>query len=136
MACQQLITHVEASAQFLAKMPSSMRADAVAGQFNAVKLMLSRIQGPVEALQASNAINAGWGAFLNAYQKGEINAVINRQAAALGPATGHRKQDWGGDFWQVLPRSWATGLPTKTKCQLLYAGAFQISRRKWAEAPK
>ena len=88
MACQQLITHVEASAQFLAKMPSSMRADAVAGQFNAVKLMLSRIQGPVEALQASNAINAGWGAFLNAYQKGEINAVLNRQAAALGPATG------------------------------------------------
>ena len=104
MACQQLITHVEASAQFLAKMPSSMRADAVAGQFNAVKLMLSRIQGPVEALQASNAINAGWGAFLNEYQKQEIAAVINRQAAALGPATGYSKQDWSGDFWQVLPK--------------------------------
>ena len=104
MACQQLITHVEASAQFLANMPSSMRADAMAGQFNAVKLMLSRIQGPVEALQASNAINAGWGAFLNEYQKQEIAAVINRQAAALGPATGYSKQDWSGDFWQVLPK--------------------------------
>ena len=102
MACQQLVAHVEAAAQFLGQISAAQRAQALVGQISAAKVMIQRISGPAEALRAINCINDRWGSFLTAAQKSEL-ALLSAQACAVG-ACGDRKQDRSTDFWRTLPK--------------------------------
>ena len=102
MACQQLVAHVEAAAQFLGQISAAQRAQALVGQISAAKVMIQRISGPAEALRAITCINDRWGSFLTAAQKSELEALLNAQACAVG-ACGDRKQDWSNDFRRTLP---------------------------------
>ena len=80
----------------------------------ALRTMIGRIYGPVEALQAFNAIHANLGAFLSDPQKAELIALINVQGAIM--QTGHgRTQEWSQDFWVRLPVVFCT-----------HAGAVQV----------
>ena len=104
MACQQLIAHVRAAATYIEATSETQRPAAVASQLAAVRMMLARIFGPAEALQASMAISSALGSFLSRSQHEEITALINAQAAVGVPSTA-RNQEWSSEFWVELPRS-------------------------------
>ena len=109
MACQQLIGHIQAAANFVAALPEHQRTSALGTQMAALRTMIGRIYGPVEALQAFNAIHASLGAFLSDPQKAELLALINVQGAIM--QTGHgRTQEWSQDFWVRLPSDVHSGL--------------------------
>lgn len=109
MACQQLIGHIQAAASFVAALPEHQRTSALGTQMAALRTMIGRIYGPVEALQAFNAIHASLGAFLSDPQKAELIALINVQGAIM--QTGHgRTQEWSQDFWVRLPSDVHSGL--------------------------
>lgn len=103
MACQQLVEHVEAAAQFLAALGPAHRAQALGVQIDAVKAMIHRISGPAEALRANGIIVAQWGSFLTAVQRAELEMMVNVQAGAVTLPSNRTMQDWSMDFWRVLP---------------------------------
>jgi hypothetical protein len=112
MACQQLISHVSASARYLQNLAAEHRQTAVAGQIAAVKTYLARIAGPDEAMQASEALQLHFGPYLSAEQKSDLQGLLNDAACKLplvlagkaAAAVSSGQQYWQDTFWRDVPK--------------------------------
>ena len=113
MACQQLISHVRASSRYLGNLAAEHLQTAVNGQIAALKTYIAKIAGPDEALQASEAIQTHFGAYLTASHKRDLQGLLNDaacklplviagKAAAASGASG--LQYWQDTFWRDVPK--------------------------------
>ena len=111
MACQQLISHVIASGRYLQNLAAEHHQTASPGQIAAVKTYISKIAGPVEALQASEAIQTHFGPYLTDSQLSELQGLLCDAACKLplvvageAAADGVGQQYWQDTFWRDVPK--------------------------------
>ena len=112
MACQQLISHVTASARYLATLSAEHQATALNGQIAAVKTYIAKIAGPCEAMQASDVIREHYGPHLSAEQLRDLVCLLNDVACKLplevagkaAAAGGPGQQYWHDQFWRDVPK--------------------------------
>ena len=122
MACQQLISHVRASGQYVGNLPAELQEKAMHGQIAAVKTYLEKIAGPEEALQASEAIQEHFGAYMTASQRRDLQGLLNDAACKLplvlaGKAAGALAgalQHWQDTFWRDVPKDLLEALGDKS----------------------
>ena len=110
MACQQLISHVSASARYMANLSAEHQPTAVNGQMTALKTYIAKIAGPDEAMQASEAIRQHFGPYLAASRMNELVCLLNDAACKLplvvveGKAATAAGQYWHDTFWRDVPK--------------------------------
>ena len=104
MASLQLADHVTAAVQFLQALSGAQRDAAMASQFKTIKNLLSRVNGPVGALEAARCLTQVV-EYMTEEQRSEMQQMVNERASAVpDPARGtHHWQDWSQDFWKDLP---------------------------------
>ena len=121
MACQQLISHVRASGQYVGNLAAELQEKAMHGQISAVKTYLEKIAGPEEALQASEAIQEHFGAYMTASQRRDIQGLLNDAACKLplvlagkAGALAGTLQHWQDTFWRDVPKDLLEALGDKS----------------------
>ena len=115
MACQQLVQHVQASAAYMRALPDGERAALMKSQLRAVKHIIEKISGPVDALEAARAVREHYMHLLQADDLAELIGMLNAASCRLPLATqdsfaGNQQQHWEDNFWKLVPKDIYDGL--------------------------